>query len=88
MIIKWFKKLIPGYIEIRSMYWVEYGKEMDADLSAIYHQIDIDDYDRAERLTKLFSEKYTQFDVPEWVALKYSEIYRAISMIQFMKGNN
>ena len=27
--MNWLKKLIPAYIEIRSLYWVKYEKQME-----------------------------------------------------------
>jgi hypothetical protein len=29
-VINWVKKLIPGYIEIRSLYWVQHTKKMNS----------------------------------------------------------
>jgi hypothetical protein len=56
--INWLKKLIPGYIEIRSLYWVEHGKEMDNALEKIFYAIDTDKYDEAEVLIKKFESTF------------------------------
>ena len=78
--MNWIKKLIPVHIEIRSMYWVQYEKEMSQDLVAIFQSIDNDDYNRAKELIASFESKYTQNGVPDWIAVKYAQIYRAQSM--------
>lgn len=84
--MNWLKKLIPAYIEIRSLYWVEHEKQMDKALEEIFHQIDIDDYKKAQELIDVFEKTFTQSGVPMWVALKYAEIYRATSMVGFLKA--
>lgn len=84
--MNWLKKLIPVYIEIRSLYWVKCEKQMDKDLEDIFHQIDIGDYKKAQELIDSFESTFTQNGVPMWVALKYSEIYRASSMVNFLKS--
>jgi len=38
--MNWIKKLIPAYLEIRSLYWVEYGQRMDQELEEIFKNID------------------------------------------------
>ena len=83
--MNWLKKLIPAYIEIRSLYWVKYEKQMDKALDDIFYQIDTDDYKKAQELVSVFESTFTQSGVPEWVAIKYAEIYRASSMISFLK---
>jgi hypothetical protein len=75
----WIKKLIPFYIEIRSMYWVEYGIKMDTALGDIFDALDHDLYAKASRLIEDFETTFTQSGVPYWIAVKYSEIYRAKS---------
>ena len=82
--MNWLKKLIPAYIEIRSLYWVKYEKQMDKALDDIFYQIDTDDYKKAQELVSVFESTFTQSGVPEWVAIKYAEIYRASSMINFL----
>jgi hypothetical protein len=84
--MNWIKKLIPAYIEIRSLYWVERGKDMDAALKDIFHQIDMDNLDEAIELIKKFESTFTQGGVPHWIGIKYAEIYRAISMVHFLKA--
>jgi hypothetical protein len=84
--MNWIKKLIPGYIEIRSLYWVEYAKQMDYELSVIFHLIDCDKYTDAMKVIDVFHAKHNQSLVPKWVALKMSEIYRAQSMLTFLSA--
>jgi hypothetical protein len=83
--MNWIKKLIPAYIEIRSLYWVEYGKQLDADLSEIFNLIDEDKYKEANELIDIFDKKYHQGFVPYWVAIKISQIYKAKSMLLFLE---
>lgn len=85
MVIDWLKKIIPSYIEIRSLYWVEYGNRMSFDLGKIFDSIDNDNYEEAEKLINDFEKTYKQSGVPNWVALEYSQIYKAISMLNFLK---
>jgi hypothetical protein len=83
--MNWIKKLIPAYVEIRSLYWVEHGKAMDAALWDIFHLIDTDRLDEALELIKKFESTFTQNGVPHWIGVKYAEIYKAISMAHFLK---
>ena len=47
------------YLEIsRFCYTVEYGKQLDADLSEIFHLIDEDKYKEANELIDIFDKKY------------------------------
>jgi hypothetical protein len=82
--MKWLKKLIPRYLEIRSLYWVEQGKLMDIKLGIIFNAIDEDNYMTADALIKEFESEFTQNGVPNWIGIKYSEIYRAKSMLTFL----
>jgi hypothetical protein len=84
--MNWIKKLIPAYIEIRSLYWVEHEKQMDRALGDIFYQIDEDNYEKAQILIDAFERKFSQGEVPHWVAIKYAEIYRASSMVNFLKS--
>lgn len=84
--MNWLKKLIPGYIEIRSLYWVEYDKIMGNKLHHIYNQIDNGNYELAEKLVKSFQEEYQQIKVPNWVGLNMASIHGAISMLNFLKN--
>ena len=79
--MNWLKKIIPAYIEIRSLYWVKYEKQMDKALDDIFYQIDTDDYKKAQELIDVFKSTFTQNGVPEWVAIKYAEVYKASSMV-------
>jgi len=79
------KKYIPVYIEIRSLYWIEIGKQMDVKLELIFDAIDMDDYVNAENYIVEFESEFTQSGVPDWIGIKYAEIYRAKSMITFLK---
>jgi hypothetical protein len=82
--MNWLKKLIPGYLEIRSLHWVEQGKLMDIKLGIIFNAIDEDNYMTADALIKEFESEFTQNGVPNWIGIKYSEIYRAKSMLTFL----
>ncbi len=84
--MNWIKRLIPAYIEIRSLYWIGVEKEMDRDLGDIFHQIDEDNYEKAQILIDAFERKFSQSGVPHWIGIKYAEIYRAISMVNFLKS--
>ncbi len=48
-VIEFLKRLLPAYIEVRSLYWVEQGQEMDKDLELIFHLIDAGQYTAAAR---------------------------------------
>lgn len=82
-IMKW-KKFIPGWINIRSLYWVEYEKSMDTELSEIFQHIDDDNYVVAKNLIQKFEEKHSQGEVPMWVAEKMASIYKAKMMLSFL----
>jgi hypothetical protein len=82
--MNWLKKLIPAYLEIRSLYWVEHGKRMNIKLNSIFNAIDEDDYIKAKDLIEEFELVFTQNGVPNWIAIKYAEIYRAKSMLTFL----
>lgn len=86
--MNWIKRLIPGYIEIRSLYWVEHGKKMDASLEEIFKKIDEDEYDEADRLIAEFQSRFSQGGVPHWIGVKYSQIHRAISMLNFLMSGS
>lgn len=81
----WIKKLIPAYIEIRSLYWVEYGKQIDSDLKDIFNLIDEDKYKEAHELIDIFDKKYNQGFNPEWIDILIADIYRAKSMLVFLE---
>lgn len=78
--MNWIKKIIPAYIEFRSLYWVEYGAKMELALEAIFDNIDNDDLEASSKLIIEFESQFTQQGVPNWIAIKYAEIYRAKSM--------
>jgi predicted P-loop ATPase len=82
--MNWLKKLIPSYLEIRSLYWVEHGKQMDIKLGNIFDAIDEDNYVKAKELINEFESEFSQGGVPNWIAIKYAEIYRAKSMVAFL----
>jgi hypothetical protein len=79
--MNWIKKIIPAYIEIRSLYWVAREKQMDKELSDIFQKIDQDKYEEAKKLIIIFENTYSQNGVPNFIGEKYAEIYRAKSMI-------
>lgn len=82
--MNWIKKFIPAYIEIRSLYWVEYGKKMESALIEIFGAIDCDKYEEAKKLISTFESEFSQSNVPHWIGIKYAEIYRATSMIHLL----
>jgi hypothetical protein len=84
--INWLKKMLPAYIEIRSLYWVQVGSKMESSLKCIFDSIDKDDYQQAKVLIKEFESVFTQNEAPNWIAGKYSEIQRAKSMITFLES--
>jgi len=79
--MNFIKKLIPAYIEIRSLYWVEYGKRMDGELERIFKEIDNENLTLVKELISNFEFHFTQSGVPNWIAVKYAQIYRAQSMV-------
>ena len=82
--MNWIKKLIPAYIEIRSLYWIEIEREMDSDLVAIFNKIDEDNYKDAKSLIESFRHKWDGKKYPEWILGTYAEISRAQSMVDFL----
>lgn len=84
--MNWIKKLIPAYIEIRSLYWVEYGIKMELALEKIFRSIDEEELEEAENLIAKFESTFSQGGLPGWIAIKYSEIYRASSMLACLKA--
>lgn len=81
------KKIIPAQIIVRSLYWVEYEKNMENDLVSIFHEIDEGNLQKAQELINNFDTKYYGEILPEWVALKRCEIVRAQSMVNFLNAN-
>ena len=86
-LITLIQKLIPAYIEVRSLYWMNYAEKMDENLSDIFYNIDIENYTRARILIDEFNKTYNQGSVPEWVAIQMSEINKAESMLNFLNQN-
>jgi hypothetical protein len=82
--LNFFKKCMPVYIEIRSLYWIEIGKQMDVKLKLIFTAIDMGDYVNAENYIVEFESEFTQNGVPNWIGVKYAEIYKVKSMITFL----
>lgn len=78
--MNWLKKIIPAYIEFRSLYWVQYGAKMELALEVIFDNIDNDNLEEANKLITEFESQFTQSGVPDWIAVKYAEIYKAKSM--------
>lgn len=81
----WIKKLIPAYFEVRSLFWVQCGNEMNSRLMQIFRCIDDDNYELAEIMIRNFESDFTQSGVPDWIAEQYADIYRAKSMLSFLK---
>lgn len=84
--MNWLQKLIPAYIEIRSLYWVRHEAKMELALVKIFEAIDKDECVKAEKLIQEFDSTFSQSGVPNWVGIKYAEIYRAKSMLAFLNG--
>jgi hypothetical protein len=82
--MNWIKKIIPAYIEVRSLYWVQYNQEMERKLEFIFDSIDNEWYDLAKIAIDVFEEDYNQGTVPKWVAENMAAIYKAKSMLAFM----
>ena len=81
----WIKKLTPAYFEMRSLFWVQYGNEMNSRLSQIFNCIDEGNFELAEIMINNFESVFTQNGVPNWIAVQYADIYRAKSMLSFLK---
>lgn len=79
-----FKLLIPAYIEIRSLYWIEKSIVMNNELSEIFHKIDQSDFSVARLLIEEFEKKYEGMKCPNWVGEIHSQIHRANSMLVFL----
>jgi hypothetical protein len=78
-------KLIPAYIQIRSLYWVKIEKSMDNRLVAIFDAIDCDKYETADILIKEFYQRFDGMKYPKWVESTYAEITRVSTMLNFLK---
>ena len=85
-VINFIKMFIPAYVEFRSLYWIQYRYKMESALTEIFNSIDEDQYEKADNLIADFESKFNQSTGPKWVGIKYSEIYRAKSMLDFLKG--
>lgn len=83
-IVTFFKRLLPAYIEVRSLYWVERGQEMDEDLKLIFHLIDTDQYTDAASKLEQFNEKWDGIQLPRWLCEKRSEACRGEAMLNFL----
>ena len=86
--MNWIKKLIPAYIEIRSLYWVQYYKQMNLELEHIFNLIDNDHYHDAQEAINGFNYKHSQGTVPMWVALEMAKIHKAQAMINFLASQD
>ena len=85
-VINFIKMFIPAYVEFRSLYWIQYNAKMESALTEIFNSIDEDQYEKADNLIAEFESKFNQSTGPEWVGMKYAEIYRAKSMLDFLKA--
>lgn len=72
-----WKKLIPAYIQIKSLYTIQQEKILDKELHILFNLIDIDKYDEAEIELNKLRLKYGD-TVPE--------LSKASAMISFMKA--
>jgi hypothetical protein len=71
----WIKKLIPAYIQIKSLYTIQQEKILDKELTNLFHLIDTDEYDAAKRVLEILRKKYGD-TVPE--------LTKASSMLHFL----
>lgn len=71
-----WKKLIPVYIKIKSLYTIQQEKTIDKELIELFDLIDSDKYDEAEEVLNKLRLKYGD-TVPE--------LSKASAMISFMK---
>jgi len=71
-----WKKLIPVYIKIKSLYTIQQEKTIDKELVELFDLIDSDKYDEAEEVLNKLRLKYGD-TVPE--------LSKASAMISFMK---
>lgn len=83
-LINFIQKLIPAYIEIRSLYWIKFSKQMNGKLKEIFEKIDSDKYEEAKILIENFHSNYNQSSAPRWVAEEMASIYKAESMLFFL----
>lgn len=74
----WIKKLIPAYIQIKSLYTIQQEKILDKELTNLFHLIDTDEYDAAKRVLEILRKKYGDI-VPE--------LTRAETMLHFLTTN-
>ena len=76
-------KLIPGYIEIRSLYWVRYVKRMRKDIATIRELIDRNQYAAADMSILAFKNTYKE-EGPAYVVGQYREIYLLEAVLAFL----
>lgn len=72
-----WKKLIPAYIQIKSLYTIQQERILDNELTVLFGLIDDDRYDEAEIELNKLRLKYGD-TVPE--------LSKASAMISFMKS--
>lgn len=83
--MNFIKRLIPGRIIVRSLYWVEREKEMVSELKTIFHCIDYDKFSQAQWLIEKFHEKWDGIYKPTWLSLETEcQIYRAEAMLNIL----
>lgn len=83
-LINFLKRLLPAYIEVRSLYWVEQGEEMNSELGAIFDMIDTDQYTEAASKLEQFHKKWDGRKLPLWLSLKSAEACRGEAMLNFL----
>lgn len=74
----WIKKLIPAYIQIKSLYTIEQEKILDNELTFLFDLIDDDKYNEAKKELHKLKAKYGD-TVPE--------LSKASSMLSFLTSN-
>jgi len=71
----WIKKLIPAFIQVKSLYTIQREKTIDNELTVLFGLIDKDKYVEAEKELIILKAKYGD-TVPE--------LSKASSMLSFL----
>lgn len=85
-VINFLKRFVPAFVEVRSLYWVEKGREMDWELADIFHMIDTEQYARATIRILAFKRTWMHGrKLPNWLAEKSTAVTRAETMVGFLE---
>ena len=82
---KFISKFIPVSIQVKTLYWSNKEKEMAWDLTVISGYIDEECYDIAETLVYGFRKKWESQKIPNWLAMKVTEVSRLEAMNNMLK---